>query len=167
MTRHPGLLPEDAAAAGPLIRPFEQSLPMLLMLAREAVMQRFRPHLRGHDMTEGQWRILRVVAESDGVDMLTLAERAMIQPSSLSRNILLLVTRCLVTRRGDDGDQRRILVSLTNEGRHLFRVMSKESVQIYTALEADIGPGRMADIYLLLNEIIEIGSRAHEASGDK
>ncbi len=138
------------------IRPFQRSLPMMLMLAREAVMQRFRPHLRGHDMTEQQWRIVRVLAETDEMDMLSLSARSLIQPSSLSRTIPLLVARGLVDRRGDDGDQRRILVSLTTEGRRLFRTMSEESVQIYAALEADIGPDRIADIYRLLGEVIAV-----------
>ena len=45
-------------ADGPT-RPFDQSLPMMLMRAREGVMRRFRPHLRGHGLTDQQWRILR------------------------------------------------------------------------------------------------------------
>jgi homoprotocatechuate degradation regulator HpaR len=151
---------DDAAqgadlAEGTSIRPFQRSLPMLLMLAREAVMQRFRLHLRAHSMTEQQWRIIRVLAETDGADMLSLSARSLIQPSSLSRTIPLLVQRGIVTRRADDGDQRRILVSLAARGRQLFDIMSQESVRIYASLEADIGPRRMADIYRLLDDMIE------------
>jgi homoprotocatechuate degradation regulator HpaR len=142
-------------AGGASIRPFQRSLPMLLMLAREAVMQRFRTHLRAHNMTEQQWRIIRVLAETDGADMLSLSARSLIQPSSLSRTIPLLVQRGIVTRRADHGDQRRILVSLTGRGKQLFRVMSEESVGIYASLEADIGPRRIADLYRLLDDMIE------------
>ena len=45
------------------MRPFQRSLPMQLMLAREAVMQRFRPHLTANGMTDQQWRIIRALNE--------------------------------------------------------------------------------------------------------
>ncbi|MFT5000920.1 MAG: hypothetical protein ACI875_001925, partial [Planctomycetota bacterium] len=37
----------------------EKSLPIMLLRAREAVMRRFRPMLRLHDLSEQQWRVLR------------------------------------------------------------------------------------------------------------
>ena len=43
------------------MRPFERSMPMQLMLAREAVMQRFRPHLNAQGLTDQQWRIIRAL----------------------------------------------------------------------------------------------------------
>ena len=43
------------------MRSFGQSLPMELLKAREAAMARFRPMLRGHGLTEQQWRCLRVL----------------------------------------------------------------------------------------------------------
>ena len=129
---------------------------MLLMRAREAVMQRFRPHLREHDITEQQWRILRVLAEEKSADMLSLSRRCSIQPPSLSRTIPLLVDRGLVRRCSHGNDQRRILVDLTPQGRTLFRVMAKESAAIYAKLEADIGNERLEDIYRQIRELISI-----------
>jgi homoprotocatechuate degradation regulator HpaR len=131
---------------------------MLLMRAREAVMQRFRPHLREHDITEQQWRILRVLAEEKDVDMLALATRCSIQPPSLSRTIRLLVSRGLVRRCNHGIDQRRILVDLTPKGRQLFRAMSEESAQIYANLQADLGEARLNEIYRVLNELIATAS---------
>ncbi|MGH7006661.1 MAG: hypothetical protein ACREIP_22160, partial [Alphaproteobacteria bacterium] len=49
---------EEAQANGgdfPM-RAFSRSLPMQLLRAREAVMQRFRPMLHQHGVTEQQWR---------------------------------------------------------------------------------------------------------------
>jgi homoprotocatechuate degradation regulator HpaR len=138
------------------IRSFGRSLPMLLMRAREAVMQRFRPHLRNHDVTEQQWRILRVLAEHKTADMLDLSVRCSIQPPSLSRTIPLLEERGFVLRTSDSGDQRRTLVSLTAQGRSLFRIMSAESAQIYANLESDIGSKRLAELYRVLDELIAV-----------
>jgi homoprotocatechuate degradation regulator HpaR len=147
-----------AAAMAVPIRSFGRSLPMLLMRAREAVMQRFRPHLREHDITEQQWRILRVLAEEKDVDMLALATRCSIQPPSLSRTIRLLVSRGFVRRCNHGIDQRRILVDLTPKGRQLFRTMSEESAQIYAKLQADLGEARLNEIYRVLNELIATAS---------
>jgi|HubBroStandDraft_6_1064221.scaffolds.fasta_scaffold05115_7 homoprotocatechuate degradation regulator HpaR len=138
------------------IRSFGRSLPMLLMRAREAVMQRFRPHLRDHDVTEQQWRILRVLAEQKTADMLDLSVRCSIQPPSLSRTIPLLEERGLVLRSTDSGDQRRTLVSLTAQGRSLFRTMSAESARIYANLESDIGTKRLAELYRVLDDLIAV-----------
>lgn len=142
------------SSVSPAVPSFEQSLPMLLMRAREAVMQRFRPHLRGHDITEQQWRILRALAEQESVDMFELAERCLIQPPSLSRTIPLLVSRGLLHRAGDRNDQRRVLVGLTPKGRTLFRAMASESAKIYAQLEAEIGPAKMEELYRVLNALI-------------
>jgi len=148
------------------IRAFRRSLPMLLMRAREAVMQRFRPHLRHHDITEQQWRILRVLAEEKRCDMLDLAVRCCIHPPSLSRTIPLLVSRGLVCRTTGASDQRRVVVELTSEGRTLFRKMSAESVQVYSQLEADIGASRLAEVYRILDEIISLAGPEQEDSGE-
>lgn len=36
---------------------------MVLLRAREVIMAHFRPMLARHDITERQWRVLRVLAE--------------------------------------------------------------------------------------------------------
>lgn len=148
------------------IRSFERSLPMLLMRAREAVMQRFRPHLRKHDITEQQWRILRVLAEQKNVDMVALSTLCSIQAPSLSRTIPLLVERGLVRRGSHGNDRRRTLVDLTPSGRALFRTMSAESALIYSELEAEIGHERLRGVYQLLDELISMVG-VEDASGSE
>ncbi|MET0444367.1 MAG: homoprotocatechuate degradation operon regulator HpaR, partial [Pseudorhodoplanes sp.] len=54
------------------MRPFERSLPMQLMLAREAVMQRFRPHLTARGLTDQQWRIVRALNEVETIEIADL-----------------------------------------------------------------------------------------------
>ena len=41
-----------------------RSLPIALLRARETVMHRFRPLLASHDLTEQQWRVIRVLGET-------------------------------------------------------------------------------------------------------
>ena len=57
---------------------FAHSLPMLLLKARESVMDRFRPVLRRFDLTEQQWRVIRALAEVDERDASELAAESYI-----------------------------------------------------------------------------------------
>jgi len=127
---------------------------MLLMQAREAVMQRFRPLLRAHDVTEQQGRILRVLAGANGLDMLELAVRCGIQPPSVSRAVPVLIARGLVRRRSDKRDNRRVIVNLTAAGRKLFNRMAEDSTAVYAQLEADLGALPLQEIYALLDLLV-------------
>jgi homoprotocatechuate degradation regulator HpaR len=128
---------------------------MLLMRSREAVMRRIRPHLRGHGLTDQQWRILRALAEEDRIELLELSHRCLIQPPSLSRTVPALAERGLVRREDHPSDRRRALISLTDRGRELFEVMSEESARIYQQLTEDIGGAeKLEEIYAVLEDLI-------------
>ena len=66
-------MPNDAKSSKS-IRAFDRSLPMVLLLAREAVMERFRPMLRDFGVTEQQWRVLRYLDEVGSMDLVELAD---------------------------------------------------------------------------------------------
>ena len=53
-----------------------RSLPIALLRAREAVMGNFRPMLADFDVTEQQWRVMRVLSEAGRLDASDLAARA-------------------------------------------------------------------------------------------
>jgi homoprotocatechuate degradation regulator HpaR len=136
--------------------PFKRSLPMLLMRAREAVMKRFRPHLRSHGVTEQQWRILRVLAEHEQVELLELSARCLIGPPSLSRTVPALAERGLVSREVHPDDGRRFLVSLTPAGRELFETMAAESARIYAELEGELAAAGLMAIYDMLSDLVDV-----------
>jgi len=138
------------------MRPFQRSLPMQLMLAREAVMQRFRPHLNGHGLTDQQWRIIRALNEVDSLDIAALGRACCLHTASLSRILPNLEADGLVSRRADKRDQRRVSVSLTAKGRKLFETVAPQSEAIYPQLAQEIGPHRLEQIYTLLDEAIGI-----------
>ncbi len=138
------------------MRPFQRSLPMQLMLAREAVMQRFRPHLNAHGLTDQQWRIVRALNEVEAMDIAALARACCLHTASLSRSLPNLEAAGLISRRANREDQRRVSVSLTAAGRHLFETVAPQSEAIYAQLAQDIGPARLEQIYALLDEVIGI-----------
>jgi homoprotocatechuate degradation regulator HpaR len=138
------------------MRPFQRSLPMQLMLAREAIMQRFRPHLTAHGLTDQQWRIIRALNEVDALEIVELGRICCLHAASLSRILPKLEADGLVSRRGNKNDQRRVIISLTAKGRRLFESVAPQSEAIYATLAEEIGPVRLEQIYGLLDEVIGI-----------
>jgi homoprotocatechuate degradation regulator HpaR len=136
------------------MRPFERSLPMQLMLAREAVMQRFRPHLNAHGLTDQQWRIIRALNEVTELEIVELGKRCCLHAASLSRILPNMERDGLLSRRANKDDQRRVIVSLTAGGRRLFEIVAPKSEAIYAALARDIGVQKLEQIYTLLDDVI-------------
>jgi homoprotocatechuate degradation regulator HpaR len=143
----------SAAKQRPM-RPFGRSLPMQLLRAREALMQEFRPHLRTHNLSEQQWRVLRALAETGSMEINALGEVCKIHPASLSRMLPNLETEGRIERRTDKADQRYIIISITPKGRALFQRMAKESEEIYAAIERRIGTRDVKLLYELLDKTI-------------
>ena len=104
------------------MRPFDRSLPMALMRAREASMRTFRPMLAEHGLTEQQWRVLRALgARGTGLEVGDLATATFLLGPSLSRILSNLEDRHFVSRATVPHDARRSLISLTDHGLDLVR----------------------------------------------
>jgi homoprotocatechuate degradation regulator HpaR len=127
-----------------------RTLPIALLRAREAVMERFRPMLSAHDVTEQQWRVLRVLQETGGSDASQLAQAACVLPPSLTRMLRSLESRGFIALSKDPGDGRRALIALTAAGQTFLQQVSPESAAIYAEIEGRIGRERIAH---LLDEI--------------
>lgn len=138
-----------------VIREFDRSLPMSLLKAREAVMKTFIPHLRAHDLSPQQWRVLRALYETDELEMTELSERCFLLMPSLSRIIRNLDSRSLISRRLSDKDQRRSIISLTEDGHSLVTIMAQESEARYAQITAVFGYGKLELLYELLDELVE------------
>lgn len=127
-----------------------RSLPMALLMAREAVMERFRPVLNAHDVTEQQWRVMRVLQENQNADASALAEAACILPPSLTRILRTLEARGFIDLRRHPEDLRRSRINLTDAGQRFIARVSPESAAIYSRIEHRLGRDR---IQHLLDEI--------------
>lgn len=145
----------DRGTAEPelVLRPLRRSLPMALLRAREGVMERFRAMLRDHGLTEQQWRVIRVLAERDSLEISQLATHCFLLPPSVSRILKFLAGKRLIQRQAVNADQRRFEVSLTAQGRRLFRRVAPASEAIYRDLERAFGEERLEELYLLLGEL--------------
>lgn len=115
---------------------YSQSLAGTLLAAREAVMAPIRPHLRNANVTEQQWRVLRVLAEVEALDAGGIAEQALLYAPTVSRILKDLVDRKLIRRSIDAQDGRRSIISITAEGRLLVEDTARHT-QVLLAGFAD------------------------------
>ena len=137
------------------MRQFDRSLPMTLLKAREAVMRKFTPHLREHDLSPQQWRVLRALVEVDDLDATEIAVRCALLMPSLSRILQNLEGRGLIKREISSADQRRSLVSISDSGRALFEKIAPLSEERYRTITEKFGYGKLELLYDLLDELIE------------
>ena len=63
------------------------ALPLALLKARETLMSPIRRVLKNHDVTDQQWRVLRVLHENGVMDAKELAKSACVLAPSLTRMI--------------------------------------------------------------------------------
>lgn len=135
------------------LRDFSQSLPMTLLRAREAVMRHFRPALRHFGITEQQWRILRVLASVEEIEVMALAEATFLLPPSLSRILKDLGQRDLIVRRGSDEDMRRGIVAIGPKGRALIESAGAVSEAIYREITSHFGAAKLGALQEALREL--------------
>lgn len=131
-----------------------RTLPIALLRARESVMERFRPMLNRLDVSEQQWRVLRVLLEVEALDASELANCASILAPSLSRILKTLESKQFIALKKDPNDGRRTLVSLTEAGTEFLMGAAPDSAAIYAEIEAIIGHDRIESLIDELDDLI-------------
>jgi homoprotocatechuate degradation regulator HpaR len=130
------------------------SLPLALLQAREATLSFFRPMFNRHELTEQQWRVIRILRQyDDGLESHQLAEMACILRPSMTGVLLRLERDGLVRRWKPANDQRRLCVSLTPKGIELFEEMSGEMTRQYKEIQRQFGPENFRQLMRLLQEL--------------
>jgi homoprotocatechuate degradation regulator HpaR len=133
-----------------------RNLPRLLLQARESVMAHTRPRLREHGLSDQQWRVLRVLGEHGTVETGRVAREAFIVGPSLTGVLARMERDGLVQRERDPEDQRRSVVAATPRGLKLVEKLSLSIEQHYDWMEKSIGKRKLAELYELLDEVIEL-----------
>jgi len=113
-------------------------------------MERFRPMLREHGLTEQQWRVIRALSEYEKIDASELAGRSFLLAPSLTRILQNLESQGLIRRSADKTDQRKQVVVLSGKGRALFEQIAPDSESLYGEIEAEFGVKKLDALYELL-----------------
>jgi homoprotocatechuate degradation regulator HpaR len=131
-----------------------ETLPLLLLKAREASLTYVRPVLQDYGLTEPQWRVLNVLYHNANLSAQALAEKSCILSPSLSRILSRFLGDGLILRTVSSADQRSITIKLSAKGKRLCQRLYPLLAEQYRALEADTGPERIEHLTEILREFI-------------
>jgi homoprotocatechuate degradation regulator HpaR len=130
--------------------PFEQSIAAVMLSGKESVIAPMRSKLREHNITEPQWRVMRVINDRGATDATGLAEVGLLHAPSVTRILKELEERKLILREPDANDRRRTMVALSPEGREIVKVISRHVLHIMREYADRFGHQRLEK---LLNEV--------------
>ncbi|MHA7845213.1 homoprotocatechuate degradation operon regulator HpaR [Serratia sp. D1N4] len=136
-----------------------ESLTIALLQARETAMGFFRPILKSHNLTEQQWRIIRVLANSRSIEFHELAAETCILRPSLTGILSRMERDKLIFRLKPVNDQRKLYVSLTQQGQELYELARHQVEQGYQEIEAAFSRQKMEQLMGLLGELTQLGAK--------
>ena len=141
---------------------FSRSLPMMLYRALDAVMPRFRRIFNEFGLTEQQWRVLRVLWETEEIAFRELSDITLIPAPSLVGVIDRLSNQGLVDRRRSKEDRRNVFVFATADGRHLHEQVRPKVDKAYADLRGSIDKHDWNELISSLERIAAIPSERKE-----
>lgn len=117
---------------------FDQSLPMILNRCLDAVMPAYRELFARYDLTEQQWRIMRVLWTSKKLSSVDLSLRTLLPAPSLVGIIDRLEKKGLVSRIRSDKDRRQVNIVATPKGRALEKEVTPHVEKIDAELRCAV-----------------------------
>ncbi len=134
---------------------YEDSLPLQLIRARDIAMEYFRPVLTSNDLTEQQWRVMRVLDTKGEIDFKTLSQESCILSPSLTGIINRLEKLEYVGKKKCEHDGRKSYIYLTDKAVRLVETLRPQIEEQYIALKKRMGEERYDQLSELLNEMIQ------------
>ena len=110
-----------------------------------------------------EWRLIAVIAESDGITQRQLCLRTRMDKVTVSRATIALSNRGLVRRMPNPADGRSQLLSLSEEGRELYAHVVPEALALETRIFGQLGNEQVAQFTELLDHISATAERLIDA----
>ena len=119
-----------------------------------------RPSLREHGLSDQQWRVLRVLGEnahfSEGVETGRVAREAFLLGPSLTGVLTRMERDGLIERRRCPQDALRSVVRATHLGLDKVAKLSEAIEAHYAFMESELGKQKLAQLYQLLDAVIQL-----------
>ncbi len=131
-----------------------ETLPILLLRAREKAISYVRPVLADLDLTEQQWRVIRALFMHEALNTQQLAESTCILGPSLSRILAKLDSDGVIVRKADAADQRVVNIRLSAKGKRTHQRIFKSMSKQYQQFSSDMGAAKVEKLYNLLMEFV-------------
>ncbi len=106
------------------------------------------------DFSEEHWRVLQVLSDERGRSMGELAERVLLNGPALTKNIDKLVSRGVVQRAADPGDNRKVLVYISDLGLETVARLNERIDAHHESIEEALGPRKTSQLKKLLESFI-------------
>jgi homoprotocatechuate degradation regulator HpaR len=131
-----------------------RNLPMLLLRAREKMMERFRPLITAYGLTEQQWRVIRALNERGPLEPRQISDLCTISSPSMAGVLARMEAMELIVKERFTDDQRRVRVSLTNKSVQLVQALSTDLEAAYRALEHAVGGEIVERVYQAVDALL-------------
>lgn len=131
---------------------FSTSLPMQLYKALDAIMPEYRNLFYKYDLTEQQWRILRVLWTENNITVAQLSKITLLPAPSLVGILDRLVKKNLLIRNRSDKDRRQVQISLTTKGKELQQLVAPSVLAIHSRLKARVSNEEWQSLERLLKK---------------
>jgi DNA-binding MarR family transcriptional regulator len=116
--------------------------------------------MRPLGLTAGQAEAITVIGQAGPLSLKDLGELLIAEAGHPSRLVDRLVEAGWVERRAADDDRRRVVLSLTKDGRRLEKRVSVAREQVLEAGRALLGDRDLEPVVTLLRELLELTSYA-------
>ena len=100
-----------------------------------------------------EWRLVAVIAESDGLSQQQLGQRTRMDKVTVSRAAIALAGRGLIARRGNPSDQRSHLLSLTPAGRALYEQVAPKALEMERRIFGGLSGAETAALRAMLDRV--------------
>lgn len=129
-----------------------------------AVTRAYRPLLEPLDLTYPQYVVMMFLWEDDETDLRTLAERARLDPATLTPIVKRLEQKGLLRRLRSRADERRLVITVTADGRELQE--RARAVPAAMVCRVGISPEQAALLHDLCGQIVTTLARDQASVAD-
>jgi DNA-binding MarR family transcriptional regulator len=131
-----------------------QSVGYLTRYAHRAFSKALTGELAPHGILGGQWSVLRVLWEQEGLSQVDLAERMRVEKASLTSVLDAMERRKLIVRTRNSDDRRKVNINLTSHGRSLKTQLLPYGVSINRRATRGMSAGEVDQLRGLLARVI-------------
>lgn len=135
------------------MKTLRKSLPLLLLAVREQVREQFQPTFREFNITEQQWRILRLLYEDGDLFITEIADQCCIFRPSIVGILNRMEELSLIRRKDCVDDRRRTKIRLAPKGKAIVEKIFPIFSDIYDQLDTGVGKAKLEQLYSILNEV--------------
>ena len=134
-------------------------LPYLLNQAAEATSRGFQSvYAAEFGMTRTQWRVLANLGKFGSMTAKDICRISHIEKTKVSRAISALEQIGHLRRCASTEDRRAEILSLTDEGRHIFAALGRRAQDFDLRLRAELGSATAAELEDLLKRLVRLNS---------